>query len=295
MLDNNKKSDKNLRFNILTIFIYLIGIVLIFQLFNLQVIHGDEYREQSNSRLTRQMTVEAPRGKILDRNGTVIATNKMGFSITLYKTNITTESLNNTLLNLAQVLEKNGDTYTDNFPISLNPIKFTFENDEDKSKEKQWKNKNRLDEDLSPAECLNAFVSKYKITSMSQEQARKVIGLRYQISQEGYSSSKYFSVSKNVSRETVLEIAEKSDNFPGVNIVVEPIREYVAKNLASHVVGYVGKISEKELETKKDEGYSYNDLIGKAGIENVLENYLKGEKGIKQIEMSASRNTYRAK
>ena len=58
------------------------------------------------------------------------------------------------------------------------------------------------------------------------------------------------------------------------------------------IVGYVGKRSEKELETKKTDGYSYNDLIGKAGIENVLENYLKGEKGIKQIEMSASRNSY---
>ena len=75
------KNSINFRFNILTILTYLVGIILIAQLFNLQIVHGSEYREQSNTRLTRESTLEAARGSILDKTGNVLATSKMGFSL----------------------------------------------------------------------------------------------------------------------------------------------------------------------------------------------------------------------
>ena len=86
----NKKSrsNLNLRFNVLTVFTYAIGIVLIIQLFNLQIVHGAEYREESNTRLTRETTLEAARGEILDRTGTALVTNATKFSVELYKTKI---------------------------------------------------------------------------------------------------------------------------------------------------------------------------------------------------------------
>ena len=61
------RSNLTLRFNILTVLTYMIGIILIIQLFNLQIVHGAEYREESNTRLTRETTLEAARGEILDR------------------------------------------------------------------------------------------------------------------------------------------------------------------------------------------------------------------------------------
>ena len=81
------KENINLRFNILTLLIYIIGIILIIQLFNLQIIKGEDYRNQSNTRLSRESKLEASRGKILDKTGNILASTKMGFSIELYKTN----------------------------------------------------------------------------------------------------------------------------------------------------------------------------------------------------------------
>ena len=82
------KPNFKLRFNFLTTVIYILGIVLLLQLFNLQIVHGEEYREQSNTRLTRESTIKADRGSILDKSGNTIVGNSMGFSVDLYKTKI---------------------------------------------------------------------------------------------------------------------------------------------------------------------------------------------------------------
>ena len=83
-----KNVNVNLRFNILTVIIYIIGIVLIVKLFNLQIVHGAEYREQSNTRLTRETTLEAARGAILDKTGAPLVTSSMEFSLEMYKTKV---------------------------------------------------------------------------------------------------------------------------------------------------------------------------------------------------------------
>ena len=91
------------------------------QLFNLQIVHGSEYREQSNTRLTRESTIKADRGSILDKSGNTIVGNTMGFSVDLYKTKIDDKTLNQTILNVINTLEQNGDSYVDNFIININP------------------------------------------------------------------------------------------------------------------------------------------------------------------------------
>ena len=100
------RSNLNLRFNVLTVLTYMIGIVLIIQLFNLQIVHGAEYREESNTRLTRETTLEAARGEILDRTGTALVTNSTKFSVELYKTKIDDNELNTSILNIVNLLEK---------------------------------------------------------------------------------------------------------------------------------------------------------------------------------------------
>ena len=64
--------NTNLRFNVLTVFMYIVGIILIVQLFNLQIVHGAECREQSSTRSTRETTLEAQRGTIMDKSGNVL-------------------------------------------------------------------------------------------------------------------------------------------------------------------------------------------------------------------------------
>ena len=101
---------KNVRYNILTLIVYIIGIILLIQLFNLQIVHGEEYLEQSSSRLTRETTIGAARGDILDRNGNVLAGTINQYSVEIYKSKIDAQTLNDTLLKVALVLESNGDT-----------------------------------------------------------------------------------------------------------------------------------------------------------------------------------------
>ena len=103
------KEHIKFRYNLTIFFIYVCGIILLMQLFNLQITHGAEYRERSNTRLTRETVLQAARGKILDRTGNVIAGTEMTFELELYKTKIETELLNENILRTIQVLEKNGD------------------------------------------------------------------------------------------------------------------------------------------------------------------------------------------
>ena len=83
--------NTNFRFNIITMLVYVIGIVLIAQLFNLQVVNGESYREQSNTRLSRVSSIQAARGSILDRSGNELAGVKTQNNVEMYKTNISNE------------------------------------------------------------------------------------------------------------------------------------------------------------------------------------------------------------
>lgn len=255
---------------------------MLLQLFNLQIIHGAEYREQSNNRLTRESNLEAARGSILDNSGNELAGTSMGFSLELYKTKMDNTTLNNTILKIVNVLESNGDTYVDSFPISVNPFQFNFSSEE---KLARWKKNNKLDENITAEEAFYKFKEKYKIENDNIDEIRKIIAIRYEISQKGYSSIRAITLCKNLSRQSVLVFNERSSEFLGVNVVVEPVRNYDSGTLAAHIIGNIGQISENELATRKDT-YDMDDIIGKNGIEYACEEYLKGEDGIKQIDMS---------
>ena len=86
--------------------VYVVGIVLIGQLFNLQVVNGQTYREQSNTRLARVSSIQAARGSIMDRSGNELAGVKTQNNVEMYKTNISNEELNNCILNLVNLLNQ---------------------------------------------------------------------------------------------------------------------------------------------------------------------------------------------
>ncbi len=275
------RSNLNLRFNVLTVFTYIVGIVLIIQLFNLQIVHGAEYREESNTRLTRETTLEAARGEILDRTGTALVTNSTKFSVELYKTKIDDNELNNSILNIINLLEKYQVEYVDSFPISIDPFQFTIQ-DETLA---NWKKAYELDENISAEQAFYNFKDRYEIENTDISEIRKIIAIRYEITTTGYSSTRALTIAEDIPREAVAEFSESSDKFPGINIVTEPVREYTSGTLASHILGYASTISAEEYETRKDT-YEQNDIIGKTGIEYVFEEYLKGQDGTKQIDMA---------
>ena len=278
---SQSRSNLNLRYNVLTVITYIVGIVLIIQLFNLQIIHGAEYREESNTRLTRESTLEASRGQILDRTGTALVKSSTKFSLELYKTKIDNNELNDSILNIVNLLEKYEVNYNDTFPINTNPFEYTI-SDESLAK---WKKTYNIDENASAEEAFYKFKDKYNIENTDIKEIRKIIAIRYKITTTGYSSTKALKIAEDIPREAVAEFSESSDKFPGINIVTEPVREYTSGTLASHILGYASKISSEEYEKKKDT-YEQNDIIGKSGIEYVFEDYLKGKNGTKQIDMA---------
>lgn len=276
----NKKSI-NFRYNILTIFTYVIGIVLIVQLFRLQIVHGAEYRQESNTRLTRESTLEAARGEILDRSGNVLVTSNQKFNLELYKSKIDTNTLNDTILKIVNVLEKYEISYVDSFPVKVEPFEFTISG----NTLTNWKKNNDIEEDMSAEQVFYKFKEKYKISNEDIFEVRKIISIRYAIVREGYSSTKSLTIAKDINREAISEFSENGDEFPGVAITVQPARQYKEGTLASHILGYASKISDSEYQSNKDI-YGQNDIIGKTGIEFIFEDYLRGTKGTKQIDMA---------
>ena len=282
MKGNKIKANFNLRYNILITIVYFIGAILVIQLFRLQIINGAEYRETSNTRLTRESTIEAARGNIEDRNGHVLATTKTGYSVELYKTKTTNEELNKVILKIVNLLERNEETYVNNFPINNN-FEFTYNT---KEKINNWKKQYNIPQKATAEECINYFKEKYEITNEDIIDVLKIISIRYEITTKGYSSTKSIEIAEDIKKITAIQFNEQNADFPGVTIIEEPIRVYTSGSLASHILGYIRKIDSEKLKEKSAEGYTMNDYIGNMGIEYVLEKYLKGEKGTKQIDMS---------
>ncbi len=271
----------NLRFNIIVILVYAIGIILIAQLFNLQIVNGESYREQSNTRLSRVIKIDSSRGSILDRSGNELAGVRAVNNIELIKTNISDEDLNKCILNLVNLLNEQQVSYKDDFPIKINPFEYTISGEELEN----WKEKNKIEQEATAEEAFNKFKSKYQITNDNVEDIRKIISIRYLIATTGYSATKSITIAEDVNDVVVAQINERNSEFPGVSIDTKSVRTYNNGTLAAHVIGYTRTISDDEYKERKDT-YEMDDIIGKTGIEAVFEEYLKGTSGEKQVEMS---------
>lgn len=284
---NNELENLNFRFNILSVLVYIVGVIILIRLFDLQIINGEEYRETSNTKLSRESTIEAARGSILDRSGNSLVSTDMSFSLEMYKTKVEDEQLNDSILLMTNILESNGDSYLDTFPISINPFQYNFGSEEELA---EWKEDYDIPETASAEEAFYLMRDKYNIKTDDINDIRKILAIRYAITTKGYSTTKSIEISDSISRESAVRLQERGEDLTGVNIVIDPIRKYHVGNMASHILGYMGRISEKDQETLQENGDTYEykttDKIGKTGIEKVFEEYLRGEDGTKQIDMS---------
>lgn len=275
------KINNNVRLNILKIIIIIISIILLAKLFHLQIINGKTYRETSNTRLSRESTLEAARGYIYDTNKVVLAGTEMGFKLELYRNKISDEVLNNSILKIINILEKHEDKYIDNFPIDIKTFSNEFSTEE---KFNIWKEKYDIDEEADEEAVFKFFKEKYNIENVTNEEARKIIAIRYEITVNGYSAIKPLTIANNISRDSALELMEQEEALAGINISLQAIRTYPQGSLASHIIGYIGRVAKEDLDENKE--YSSDDYIGRSGIEYVFEKYLRGQDGIKQIDMN---------
>ena len=172
-------------------------------------------------------------------------------------------------------------------PILVKDWKFT----EQRNKE-DWLKAYKIDNiNINARNAFKEIRKYYEIPgSLSNTDARKIMIVRDALKSQGFVQYKPVTIAKDVNEKTISEIEERAIEFPGVSVAKEPVREYPEKNLASHTLGTMGKISEDELAKKQEDGdtrYSKSDIVGKTGIERYYEDKLKGEDGYKKVEVDS--------
>lgn len=226
--------------------------------------------------MSRETIIDATRGRILDRNGNSLVSSEMIFSLEMYKSKADDKSLNSSISLMTKILRDNGDTYVDNFPISIEPFAFNFDSEEEISK---WKKTYNIPETASSEEAFYLFRDKYSINSDDIDEIRRILAIRYEITTKGYSATRSLNISSSITRNSAIQLQENSNDLTGCNVIIDSKRIYGMGNLASHVIGYMGRIStddKKRFSTDDDYKYESDDKIGKAGIERVFEKYLRG-------------------
>ena len=139
----------------------------------------------------------------------------------------------------------------------------------------------------SASQMIDSLCSRYGINQQeyTPQHVLEIINLRLLMSANSYNRYISFTIANEVSDQTVAAILENSDELAGVTVEQQYIRKYVDSVYCSQILGYTGTVSTTELATLKEQNSSYenNDVVGKAGIEQSMEQELSGEKGSKTV------------
>lgn len=280
------------RIFIMFVMICFLFLVLLFKFYTLQIVHYDQYANDLRASVQRTIEVPATRGLIFDRYGRPLATNKPTNVLKFdQQVRMKKSQLNQTLLDVITVIEKNGDQYIDNVPISQeSPFEFTGGTNQLKSfvYSIPYNNADHRQELLTytAKELIDYLKKQYEIdASFSDEDARKIIALRTEIYRLAYYQYKLVNIAFHISDQTVSEIEENHSKFPGVIVDVEPIRHYTEGELLGNILGYTRAITDAQYEQMKDLGYDKTDVVGQVGIEQSMEQELRGSKGIEVVEV----------
>lgn len=290
------RNGKYSRYGVVSVIVVILTCAIFARLFNLQVVNGVTYSEQSNKRLLKSTAITASRGEITDKYGRPLVTNRMGFNIIFHKEYIENDNINELILNTIKILEKYDQTYYDTLPITAEgDFDFSSPKYDSTNKEKNIKNfkkANDFSDNDNAKTILSKLKEKYEVSDKYDKQTqRKIIGVRYEMELKNFNSSTPYTFAEDVSMEVVSFIREQGEKFSGIDISVEPIRTNVNGNVASHILGRVGRIYKEEYDELKNKGYGMNDTIGKDGIEKIMESYLKGVDGNQSIEQSIDGRT----
>ncbi len=275
------------RLLILFIFFFVLYYLLIVKLFDLQIVNGEKYQNDFKQKTKRTVPISAFRGEIFDRNGNPLAITKSSSSIKI-DPSISVSNLNTVIYDLITLLDKNGENYIDDFPITKEePFEFTFST---KDQEKWFKKELKFsseDENLPAKESLKYLRQFFKVDEhYTDVEARNIISIRTLLYLQRYSSFNPVTIATNVSDKTAVAIEEDSKKYKSIYVYVEPYRIYPYGKYTSHILGFTGNINADELKSYEEEGikYSKNDIVGKSGLEKSFETKLKGEKGSMVIE-----------
>ncbi len=261
--------------------VLLVAVILLYtaRVYSIQIVNSEKYSNSvKGSASSRTAVLKAPRGEILDCYGRQIAANRDGYNIVFNKAYIDQNNINNIILSLVELLDESSVEYKDRLPLE-STAPYSFKADESTARLIKT-----LDlADYATAEnCFVRLVERYELWDYTTEQQRKIMGVRYSMEIEDFSISYPYTFAEDIPTELMRKISESHFLLQGVTVDVVPFRYYPDTSLAVNLIGTVGPIYEEdwaEGENYKDRGYSYNDKVGKSGIEYYAEESLRGTDG----------------
>ncbi len=321
ILEQFKENFMNMvtsRLLVLVFVLFGMGGYLIYTIFQLQIVHGEEYYNNFELSITRERTIMPTRGNILDRNGNLLAYNELAYSVTIedvYESGRGKNAkLNDTIYKLIKMIEASGDQIISDFNIVLDNngnYQFSVEGtqllrfladvyghptiEELKEKEKTATAGEVIDYlcgtsasshygigEYMDEDDSDSFVPGYGYT---KEEVLKIITIRYAMSANTFQKYIATTVANNVSEKTVAVVMENADILDGVSIAEGTIRKYNDSIYFSQIVGYTGKVDQEGLKELQEENemYDLNDTVGKSGIEASMEMQLQGLKGSETV------------
>ncbi len=286
------KKKSQTQITILTILLIIAIILLSARSYFIQIANASEYTgvNKDGAASSRSAVLKAPRGEILDCFGRQIAINRDGYNIVFNKAYIK-DNLNDIILSLINLASEYQTEWVDRLPMEMTSP-YNFKKDE--STEKLLSTL-KLAHYATPENCFDAMVELYDLQDYSQDDKRKIMGVRYSMQISDFSISYPFTFAEDISSELMRKVSESAFALSGVTIDVVPFREYTDTTLAVNLIGSVGPIFEEDWEYYKEKGYSYNDKVGKSGIEKWAEEYLRGTDGEITYNLDAKGNIISSK
>lgn len=253
-------------------------------LYDAQILHGGENRAKSISSNAASETVTASRGIITDRNGKVLVSNRLAYTLVFDRSGFDDDAaLNAAILRLVQLCEETGTGWNDTLPIGRVGNFLRYSNARSETFDK-FIEKNDLTSGASGRQLLSELRELYHVDeSLSEREARLIVGVRYELH-----SRDSYTFAEDVSTGVLSLITD--GRYEGVTIRTASARVYNTA-LAAHILGTIGPIWQEEWSSSEDtgyvgyadKGYSMNDLVGKDGVEKAFESYLRGTDGRRLI------------
>lgn len=263
---------------VLSIILVLVLILYTARIYSIQIINSTKYSSLAQgSTAVRKAVLKAPRGEILDSFGRQIAANRDGYNIVFNKAYVK-DNLNDIILSLANLLDEKGVEHIDKLPLEYS-APFNFKQDE--STDKLIKTLELADY-ATASNCFTRLVERYELEKYEIAEQRKIAGVRYSMEIADFSISYPFTFAEDIPTELMRKISESNFMLDGVSVEVVPFRYYPDTSLAVNLIGTVGPIFEEDWsdgENYKSRGYSFDDKVGKNGIEYYAEEHLRGIDG----------------
>lgn len=300
------------------------SVVLVRRLFDLQIIQGEDYISKFQARTTKERVLKSTRGNILDRNGDILASNVLSYSLTLEDNGTYTSTreknltLNGVAYQVLQILHSNGDDITHSFHIVVDKNgEYAFDVAEgftlnrfradiygqalidDLKDEQKTATADQMMEFLTGSEKFSIVLSgdraytEDELTShglpltLTKQEMLDIATIRYELNTNSFKKYMQVTIATNVSEKSVAAIMENKTGLQGIDVVEDSIRQYIDDESMAPILGYTGKASSEELTElrKQNPDYSNDAIVGKAGIEQYMELTLQGTDGKETVSV----------